>query len=189
MADSAARPAPRRILCHGATGSGKSTLARELGRILGLPVHYVDDEFGWLPGWVQRDSAEQRALALQAAAAPGWVFDSAWGSYARDIAGRCDLVVCLDYPRVLSLYRLLVRTVRRIRRREQVCNGNLETWARALDGDSLVLWHFRSFGPKRRRMRQLEAALGPERVRRFSRPRDTQRWLAELEACRRGPGA
>lgn len=187
MANPAAGQTPQRILCHGVTGSGKSTLALELGRILRLPVHYVDDEVGWLPGWVQRDRAEQTALALEAAAAPQWIFDSAYGHYRQDIVERCDLVVCLDYSRALTLFRLLLRTVKRIRRRESVCNGNIETWGRTLDRDSIVLWHFKSFGPKRRMMRELESVLGSVRVKRFSHPRETQRWLAELEARRPGP--
>ena len=45
---------------HGVTGSGKSTAAVALGRALVLPVHLVDEEFGWLPGWVQRPAEEQR---------------------------------------------------------------------------------------------------------------------------------
>ena len=58
---------PQRILCMGVTGSGKSTLAAEIGRITGLPVHYVDGN-GWLPGWVNRSVAEQKRLALATAA-------------------------------------------------------------------------------------------------------------------------
>ncbi|MBV1778200.1 adenylate kinase [Paeniglutamicibacter sp. ABSL32-1] len=189
MANPPERNAPERILCHGVTGSGKSTLARDLGRILQIPVHYVDEEIGWLPGWVQRDPEEQKALALEAAAAPRWIFDSAYGHYRQDIIERCDLIVCLDYPRAVSLFRLLLRTATRIRHREPVCNGNFETWGRVLDRDSIVLWHFKTFGAKRRNMRELVDALGPERVRRFSSPRETERWLAGLEAHRRAPGS
>ena len=173
---------PQRILCMGATGSGKSTLARELGRITGLPVHYVDEEFGWLPGWVNRDVAGQKLLALEAAAAERWIFDSAYGSYRAEVSACAGLVLCLDYPRWVSLRRLLIRSVRRVVTREQVCNGNLETWRRLLGRASIVRWHFTSFSAKRRHMRELEGLLGPERVLRFSRPRHAKRWLASMEA-------
>ena len=142
-------------------------LARDLGRILRMPVHYLDDEFGWLPGWVQRDQSEQKALALEAATVPQWNFDSAYGALS---------------PGHHWPLRLLVRTVKRIKHRESVCNGNFETWARTLDRDSIVLWCLKSFGPKRRQMSELESDLGAERVKRFSRPGETMRWLAELEA-------
>ncbi|MGL3804817.1 adenylate kinase [Paeniglutamicibacter sp. R2-26] len=173
---------PQRILCMGATGSGKSTLARELGRITGIPVHYVDEEFGWLPGWVNRGVAEQKRLALETAAAERWIFDSAYGSYRAEVSACAELVLCLDYPRWVSLRRLLFRSVRRVATREQVCNGNLEIWGRLLGRDSIVRWHFTSFSAKRRHMRELEKRLGPERVLRFSRPRHAERWLASVEA-------
>lgn len=179
----------QRILCHGVTGSGKSTLARELGSILHYPVHLVDDEFGWLPGWAQRDVTEQKALAVAAAAAPVWVFDSAYGPYRQDIVERSDLVICLDYPRAISLFRLLLRTVKRIMRRELVCNGNIETWKRTVGKKSILLWHFKSFAAKRRSMVELENRLGTDRVKRFVRPRDTKRWLAELAASQPGFGS
>lgn len=58
----------QRVLLYGVTGSGKSTAAARLGAALGLPVHFVDDEVGWLPGWVERPQDEQRALRANASA-------------------------------------------------------------------------------------------------------------------------
>lgn len=173
---------PRRILCLGVTGSGKSTLAGQLGRILELPVHYVDDEIGWLPGWVNRGTEEQKRMAMAFADADSWVFDSAYGSYRDRICAQAELVVCLDYPRATSLGRLLGRSVRRVLTREQVCNGNRETWGRLLGKESIIRWHFKSFAAKRRQMRELEQMLGPVRVNRLSHPKQTKRWLASLEA-------
>ncbi|WP_411732955.1 adenylate kinase [Paeniglutamicibacter sp.] len=176
---------PQRILCLGVTGSGKSTLARDIAGILDLPVHYVDEEFGWLPGWVERDVGEQKRLALAAAVADRWVFDSAYRHYRHELIQRAELVICLDYPRMVSLGRLLGRTVWRIVRREPMCNDNVETWQRALGSDSILRWHFKSFPAKRRQMRELEARLGPDRVIRLESPKDTRAWLASLEASRR----
>lgn len=176
----------RKVLCLGVTGSGKSTLAGELGRILGLPVHYVDEEIGWLPGWRSRPGSEQRELALRIAAEPTWVFDSVYGYYRHDVVERAELILCLDYPRFVSLGRLLLRTVRRVSTGQESCNGNRETWARVLGKDSIIRWHFSTFASRRRLMRDFEQTLGSDRVRRFASPRETRRWLASLEANRLG---
>lgn len=171
---------PRRVLCLGVTGSGKSTLASAIGSALALPVHLVDEEFGWLPGWVSRDPSEQRELALAAVANDSWVFYSAYGFYRQEIIERAELIVCLDYPRLLSLARLSSRTIRRVLLKEPVCNGNFETWGRMLGRESILRWHFITFSTKRRQMRALEKELDSTRVVRFSSARETQRWLASL---------
>lgn len=171
---------PRRILCLGVTGSGKSTLAGAIGSALEIPVHLVDEEFGWLPCWASRDVDEQRRLALAAADGDSWVFDSAYGFYCAEIIERAELIICLDYPRVSSLARLLRRTIRRTLFKEPICNGNYESWGRMLGRDSILRWHFHTFSKKRRQMRGLERELGSARVLRFSSARETQRWLASL---------
>ncbi len=33
--------------------------------------------------------------------------------------------------------------------REQVCNGNVESWRGVVSADSIIAWHFRSFARKR----------------------------------------
>lgn len=142
----------RRVLFHGVTGSGKSTAALALGARLDLPVHLVDDEFGWLPGWTPRPKAEARGLAAAVAAQPEWVFDSAYSSFIDLVHPTSEVVIGLDYPRLVSLSRLLRRTLVRVVRRGPVCNGNVETLARTLDRDSIFVWHFRSFARKRRRL-------------------------------------
>ncbi|WP_372697768.1 adenylate kinase [Arthrobacter sp. JSM 101049] len=180
--------ARRRILIVGVTGSGKSTLAGQLGRHAGLRVHLADEEIGWLPGWVQRDPAEQRRMALERAAAPEWVFDSAYGHYHQELAARAELIVCLDYPRLVSLGRLVLRSLRRVTQAEPVCNGNVETWAQLFSRDSILLWHARSFGGKRQRMRSLLETYGPHKVLVFRCPRQTARWLRGVKATGRVPG-
>lgn len=175
---------PRRILCLGVTGSGKSTLAVAIGSALKLPVHLVDEEFGWLPGWVSRDIDEQKRLASVAAAGESWVFDSAYSFYRPEIIDRAELIICLDYPRLFSLARLVSRTIRRTVLQESMCNGNFETWGRILGRESILRWHFKTFSMKRRQMRALEEELGSARVVRFSTAREAQRWLASLASHR-----
>lgn len=173
---------PTRILVYGVTGSGKTTLARRIGEATGLPWHSVDDEIGWLPGWVERPRAEQRDLARRIAASEAWVLDSAYGHWRDVVVSRAELIVALDYPRLVSLFRLVRRTARRVITRELACNGNRESLRQALSSRSIVAWHFRSFARKRERIAAWEADPDLPRVVRLRSPRMTEEWLAALRS-------
>lgn len=174
--------APSRILFYGVTGSGKSSAARAFAKATGLPEFSADDDIGWLPGWQQRTVEDQRAIAAAIAARDCWVLDSAYGVWRDVVLPRAELVVGLDYPRWLSLARLVRRSLRRARTREVVCNGNHETIARLFNGDSIIRWHFQSFTRKRQVMRSLHASPGMPPVILFRHPRELDAWLARLPA-------
>lgn len=146
----------RRILCIGCTGSGKSTLALGLGERLGLPVTLMD-ELMWDPGWQQKPAATADPLVHARLAEPSWVLDTAYGPHRPAAVERAEVVVALDYPRWVSLGRLLRRTVRRVATRERVCNGNVETLRQVLSRDSIIVWHFRTWRDKRDQIRRLHA--------------------------------
>ncbi|WP_445154787.1 adenylate kinase [Arthrobacter sp. Hor0625] len=180
---------PSRVLFYGVTGSGKSSAARAYAARTGLPEFSADDDIGWLPGWQQPDTAIQRELAARIAGQDQWVLDSAYGVWRDLVVPRAELIVGLDYPRWLSLFRLLRRSLRRVIAREEVCNGNKETLGRLLAADSIIGWHFRSFRRKRRVMRELQNAPGTAKVLIFRHPRDLEEWLQQLpEADRRPAG-
>lgn len=172
----------RRILLYGVTGSGKSTAAVEVGARLGLPVHLADEEFGWLPGWVQRPAPEMRALAAAAASEPEWVFDTAYGTFRDLVEPHADVVIGLDYPRWISLGRLLRRTVIRAVDRRPICNGNVETPRQAFSRDSIIVWHFRSFARKRATMRAWAARAEGPPVLLVRRPRDFDQLVNALRS-------
>lgn len=178
---------PSRVLFYGVTGSGKSSAARAFAQATGLPEFSADDDIGWLPGWQQRTVEDQRDLAAAIAARDRWVLDSAYGAWRDVVLPRAELVVGLDYPRWLSLARLVRRSLRRAVTREPVCNGNRETFSRLFIHDSIIRWHFRSFTRKRRVMRRLHSdpAMPPAVL--FRHPRQLDAWLAELSAEGTGP--
>ena len=180
--DPAPPNSPSRVLFYGVTGSGKSSAARAYAQATGLPEFSADDDIGWLPGWQQRTVEEQRDLAAAIADQGRWVLDSAYGVWRDVVLPRAELVVGLDYPRWLSLARLVRRSLRRALTREPVCNGNYETVARLFIDDSIIRWHFRSFTRKRQVMRGLQAdpAMPPAIL--FRHPRELEKWLEQLSA-------
>ncbi|MGQ0830333.1 MAG: AAA family ATPase [Microthrixaceae bacterium] len=175
---------PRRILVYGVTGSGKTTLARRIAAITGLPCHSIDDKVGWLPNWVERPRDEQREIASRIAASDEWVLDTAYSHWRDVVLPRTDLIVALDYPRLVSLGRLARRTVRRVVTREVACNGNTESLRLVLSSQSILAWHFRSFASKRERIALWDADPLAPPVERLRSRRDTERWLATLASRR-----
>jgi adenylate kinase family enzyme len=171
---------PERVLIYGVTGSGKTTLGRQIGEIAGLPWHSVDDEIGWLPNWSERPREEQRQLAQQIAGSEKWVLDTAYGHWRDVVLPRTELIVALDYPRHVSLTRLLHRTARRVVTGELTCNGNRESLRQVLSPDSIIFWHFRSFTRKRTQIGAWESDQSAPPVVRLRSPRMTDEWLAAL---------
>ena len=170
---------PPRILVYGVTGSGKSTLARRIGEHTGLPWHSIDD-LTWEPGWVEVAHDVQRERVAAVCAGEAWVIDSAYGKWADVPLSSVDLVVGLDFPRWLSLSRLIRRTLIRAIRRTPICNGNVESLRNLVSSDSIVAWHFRSFKRKQRRMREWQSTLPHARVLLFRSPRAVDEWLRAL---------
>ena len=101
----------RRIAVVGCSGGGKSTLSIALGERLGLPVIPLDLHF-WQAGWVEPEVEDWRRRFAQLASQPAWVMDGTFMSTIDAKLAAADLVIDIDLPRLLCLYRVLVRWVR-----------------------------------------------------------------------------
>lgn len=168
-----------RLVLWGVTGSGKTTAAAAIAAATGIPWTSVDD-VTWQPSWEPTDEAEQRRAFVEICAGERWVLDTAYSAWRDVVMARADLVVGLDYPRWLSLGRLLRRTAHRIVTSERICNGNVETVRSALSADSIFVWHFRSFARKRDGMRAALAAPDGPSVLLFTSPRRLDAWISGL---------
>lgn len=97
-----------RIEVIGCSGGGKSTLARKLADLLHLEFIGLDGLM-FLPGWVQRPLEERVDLVEAAIARPRRVVDGNWTSSAVDRFAHSDLVIWIDLPRRLCLWRVFRR--------------------------------------------------------------------------------
>ena len=92
----------------GQPGSGKSSLALRLGEVTGLPVIHID-RIHWQPGWIERSKAEKTRLCLQAEAGERWIFEGGHSRTWPSRLARADLLVWIDRPLGLRLWRVLRR--------------------------------------------------------------------------------
>jgi adenylate kinase family enzyme len=167
----------RKVVVIGtASASGKTTLGRELARR--LDVQFVElDALVHGPGWVETPDDVLRAQLEPVLTAEGWVIDGSYrGKLGTLVLDQADVVVWLDLPIRIWLPRLVRRTLRRIRTREELWNGNRESLANAFWGrDSLVLWSIRSYF---RRHREWPPAFVDLNVVRLRTPAEVERFLA-----------
>jgi adenylate kinase family enzyme/transposase-like protein len=134
-----------------ASGNGKTTLGMELARRLDVPFVELDALVHG-PGWVETPDDELRAKLEPIVASDGWVIDGTYQRKLGDLVLReADAVLWLDLPIRVWLPRLIRRTLRRIRGREQLWNDNRESLLTAIWGrESLFVWAFRSHFRRRR---------------------------------------
>ncbi len=141
-----------------ASGNGKTTLGRALAERLGVPFVELDALVHG-PNWAETPDDKLRALVAPIVAGDGWVIDGVYrGKLGPLVLEAADTVVWLDLPLRVWLPRLLRRTFRRILRREELWNGNRETfrdafWRRDALVPFAVRQHFR-----RRRLYPVELA-------------------------------
>nr|BFF06909.1 hypothetical protein GCM10023233_18780 [Brevibacterium otitidis] len=132
----------QRVAVVGSSGSGKTTVARQLAKILGAP--YVElDAVHWKPNWTPADPAEIRRRVQQEVAHDTWVIDGNYQSIVGSLIwDRADTVVWVNPSRVRSTWRVIRRTIRRARSREELWNGNRESWSGLFfwRGEESIVW-------------------------------------------------
>lgn len=94
-----------KINVTGNAGSGKSTLSKFLAQELGFPLIEMD-KIVWDPGWRRVGRAEREARLQPLLDQESWVLDGV----SRTAREQADLVVFLDLPLWLCLFRCLRRS-------------------------------------------------------------------------------
>lgn len=101
--------AASRVAVIGCSGGGKSTLSQRLAKVLDARYICMDRAFFWLPGWVMRDRAEQRALIAKAIEADRWVMDGTNQSSFDIRLARTQVMIWVRMPRWLCLWGVFSR--------------------------------------------------------------------------------
>jgi adenylate kinase family enzyme len=174
----------RRVAVVGTSGSGKTHLASRLASLLTVPHIELDGLYN-LADWNTMPDEDFMVAVAAVVARDHWVIDGNYSRVRDVIWPRADAVVVLDYDRWRVMLRLLRRSLRRVLRREELWNGNRETWRNLLSWDphqSILRWAWTTHGRRRAQYAQVLADPRWSDVEfvSFSTPGEAERWLADL---------
>jgi hypothetical protein len=173
-----------RLLILGRTGSGKTTLGRELAAALDVP-HVELDALYFGPDFTTVPLPVLRERTAAAIAGEQWVTDGNKSAVRDLVWPRADTVIWLDYPLVVSLWRLARRACWRtsVIRQEAASDGGSRLFAaRLFSAAKGVITALRSHRGQRRLYPALlsDPANRHLAVVRLRSPRATRRWLARV---------
>ncbi|MHA1990623.1 MAG: hypothetical protein ACW981_11530 [Candidatus Hodarchaeales archaeon] len=101
-----------KIAILGITGSGKSALATRLSVVLDVPVYHLDDIF-WLHGWKQISRIKFRKAVKSFVGQDKWIIDGNHSKTMDLTLSNANLVIFLDIPLYIALFRLVTRSIGR----------------------------------------------------------------------------
>jgi len=170
---------PARVLVAGVSGVGKSTLAARLARELRLPYTEIDALYHG-PRWTPRDQFPADVASLVSGEA--WVTEWQYHAARPVLAARAQLLVWLDLPFRVTLWRVVARTVRRSRSKQPLWNGNVEPglWHAVSDPEGIIRWSVATRGKYRLLIPEVEAANPGLVVVRLRSRAEVERWVRSL---------
>ena len=132
----------QRIAIVGCPGSGKSILGHQLADTIGAS-HVELDALFHQPDWEPTPIPEFRAKVTAAISSERWVVDGNYRPIEDLVQGGADTIIWLDLARWRVMSRIVRRSLRRVITREQLWNGNRESWRNLTSRDpelNVIAW-------------------------------------------------
>ena len=168
-----------RIAITGPSGSGKTTVAAELARRLGLR-HVEIDALHHGPNWESCGVDVLRERVCAATDGDDWVADSTYHHMLGTlVVDRADMLVWLDLPVPVVMYRLIRRTYVRRRKGTVLWNGNVEPALWRESWESLIWPALRRAFENRR---ELPTRHPGKTIHRLRSDRDVRAFLQSIQA-------
>jgi adenylate kinase family enzyme len=152
-----------RINVVGTSGSGKSTFSKLLAKKMDLP--YVEmDALHWKANWKESTDEELFNKLKNALSSEEWVLDGNYSKTEHLKWKQVQMVIFLDLPFYLVLYRIIKRSLVRGFKRQELWAGNKESILQVLfSKDSMILFTIKNFYKNRKRFLKL-----------FNKPQNSQ---------------
>lgn len=172
-----------KILVIGTSGSGKTTLAEKLSKLLDIKNIELD-ALNWKENWTQSSIEEFRKnIEDSIKDTKGYVLHSNYNKVKDLTWGNVDTVIWLDYSRIVVMWRVLKRTIRRIIIQEELWAGNKETFKNSfLEKDAIVFWAWRTY-KKRKEQYSRMVEENPYKIKEFiilKRPKEAEALLKRV---------
>jgi len=173
----------QRFAIIGNTGSGKTCFAKKVSLLLDIP-HIEFDGLNWQSNWTPApDFVDRVHDTLSAHRDHGWIADGNNEKVRDYVWSNATTVVWLDFSFTIIMWRLTLRTFRRLLLRETLWNGNKERWSVVFSWNSILLWGIVMYSRYKKEF--------PEQLKqpkyahleliRLCSPSDAEKWLHNLD--------
>lgn len=101
----------KKVMVIGCPGAGKTTFSRRLQKITGIELFHLD-QYYWQPNWQPSSSSNWRPFVQELADREEWIIDGNYGGTLDLRIAKADMIIYLDYPTLLCLWRVTKRIVK-----------------------------------------------------------------------------
>lgn len=138
----------RRIAVIGCPGAGKSTFSRHLAEKTGLPIIHLDFYYHdkIMPYYLAKDRVQWLAKLKSLVNEPSWIMDGNYKSTFEMRFETADVVLLLDFPRHLLLWRVFKRRwqYRESSTKTRVGVDMADGWKEKIDWEFIkMVWNYR----------------------------------------------